>query len=224
MKTLIFHYIFYKKKMIAIGLLLICYISLLLLIAITSDTKLDRMMYPEEVVISYQIISMQIMRFIGAAMMAILVFDFDNTYDLPLYAYFSKRRVWFSKFCVHFFIILLLTSLLCIFRMLMILFVFQMITIEMIHASLKLMIDYIILFHWMLIFTPRKFKQASFLIVAFYLILSMVYEDIENMIVYYIFPIYHHIFSIYLFSDLYVCIYCISLLNVIYLKALHSDY
>ncbi len=223
MKTIILHHVLYKKKLIAIGLFMFCYIGILIAIALTNDTALGRLLYPDGALHDYDIVSKQIMRFVGSAVLAIIAFDFDSTYDLPLYAYFSKSKVLIAKLAVHLGLVLLLAAVLIIIRIGIGFSVYQRISREMIMTATWMGFDLFILFFWMLLLTPYKFKQASFLMVACYLLITLLAEDLKKMTIYYIFPFYHTIYSTFQLSNIYVIVYCLCMLFLVYLKVLNTE-
>ncbi len=224
MMTLILHHILYKKKCIAIGTLILLYICFLIIIGFTSDTALDRLLYPIETAQYYDIISEQMMGFVATALLATIAFDFNATYDRPLYAYFGKTRVIMCKLLLYIILIICCFFLLNVLRIGLATFIFTYSDVQKIMVSFYKVFDLIILFGWMLALTPQKFKQASFLIIMVYVLMTMIQEDLVSINIFYIAPFYHAILSAYSHSFYYTILYIIGLIMIVYVKEFKKAY
>ncbi len=221
MRTLILHYMLHKKKVIAIGILLACYLTILIAIVVTNDSALDRLLYPKEVFLYYDIVSHQIMRVVLTALLATITFDFNSLYDEPLYAYFSKNKVVRLKMSVHIIIIIILCIFVNVLRLGIASFLYPAMDLSNFIVSFSIVYDMILLFFLMLLITPKRYRQTAFLMVAFYMLISIVLEDSTRIELYYILPFYHHMFSHYQLSIYYNIIYGLSLIFLVYLKEIH---
>ena len=218
MITLIWHHIFYKKKLIATAVLLVCYIVILTAVVMTSDTPLDRKLFPIETYLYYQVVSKQIIVFVCAAMLATIVFDFESSYDLPLYAYFSKSKVIHVKLVTHVFVVFVMALLVATCRLGFAVLYYDFLDIDFLLDNLWFISDMMILCLWMILLTPAKFKQSSFLVVAIYLLFMIISEDLTNPWLFYGLPFQHHVYSSYHLTYIYVMIYGFMLYLLVYLK------
>lgn len=221
MMTLILHHIFHKRKVIAVGLLCIVYMAIIWIIGMTNETALDRLLYPQSTAQYYHVVSSQIMKFVLTALLATMAFDFNASYEEPLYAYFTKYKVVKIKMITYILLVILLSIFINIMRISVELSTQAYINKALLISSFSIVIDALILFGWMLLLTPKKYSQSAFIIVIIYLLISMIQEDNPSNTVYYMIPFYQHIYSHYSFSHVYVTIYGIILLCLVYLKEIN---
>lgn len=218
MKDMILHHVLYKKKIIAIVIFFSCYIALMMAVVLSSDTAIDRLLYPYETSLYFIAMSQQISLFFLSTLLAIIVFDFDASYDLPLLAYFSKSKVIINKQLVFLGLTLLFSMSVLLIRMIVIDMYYEVKLLDVIEESMWLMLDMMILSQLMILITPKRFKQASFLLVVIYIVLMMLQEDNHLINLYYALPFYHTYFSYFNLSLYYVINYIILLFFLVYLK------
>ncbi len=214
----------HKKKVLAVGILLVGYGFVLLVIGLTSDSILDRLLYPVDTLSYFDSITRQLMVFIMSVVMTTIAFDFHASYDDVLFAYFSKHKVTISKLTIYSIVILLLCVLMNVLRIAVISLLYNPIDLAFLLTSFWTIIDIFILFLWLLLLTPKKYKQISFLVIALYMIISIVQEDLTSIWLYYCIPFYNASFTHYHLSSFYVFIYGFMMLFLVYLKECGYDH
>ena len=81
-----------------------------------------------------------------------------------------------------------------------------------------MVMDMLLLMFFMMILTPYKFKQTAFILVAGYVLISMIQEDFSSQILFYILPFYHHQLSYYTYGFYYTVCYALFLMMITYIK------
>lgn len=216
MMTLLLHYSMSKKKVLAICLLCMSYVCLLIVLALTNETALDRLLYPVETFQSFHDLSLQIMRFVLIAVLATISFDFHSYDDQAMIAYFSVKEVVIKKMIVYGLLIISVAIICNLLRMMIAVICFSFVDFSAMLDSFAIVGDMIILWGWLLLLTPLKYPQTSFIFVIFYMLIYFIQEDLASITVYYMLPFYHEQLSSYLLANYYRLIYLLLLLNIVY--------
>ena len=218
MISFILHHILYKKKLLALFAMILIYIIFICVIVLTSDTTLERLLYPEISYMYYHTVSHHVMMLILATMIATIVFDFESDYDKSLYSYFGRTKIVVYKLTTHLLIVIMISLLMLGINMLVGITVYNNYDEFDLFHNIWVISDAIILFFWMLLMASMRLKQLSFFVVIIYFIMTLMNEDMTYAFLFYIFPIYHPIFTTYSLSIFYVFIYIVLISIMVYLK------
>jgi len=210
----------YLKKMLSIKVLAVtlAYIGIIFFIFFLNlpdigNDSLDYFFNTSKFVKNYYYSTTLLLRMISAVGIITLILDHDQRYLNNISCYKSRNYVFFNK--LVFYTVLIIAN--AFIQYLANVIVTQtssykeLLTLDSLGIIFQILIDSMIIMLVGLLIIRSKFKYFMILILIAYLFLNIYYQDAQNIIVFYIFPVFADKYQNYSNYDFYVISYIVLL-------------
>ncbi|MDO9629378.1 MAG: hypothetical protein Q7I99_05695, partial [Acholeplasmataceae bacterium] len=184
-------------------------ILLMIFFLYTDESKAIQMLYQDYNNQYYHLMMGKIVSFLMPFLITILLMDHDMSYHKSLYAYFGRFKVISHKIILYFLIITWIYGIIgVLYHIIPILMTsYFILDRNAISFFIHIYLDGILLSLIILKFIKDRYKAFAILIPLFYTLASWLYEDYQNIFIYYLFPIYSLYFSSFTLAYLYKLCY-----------------
>ncbi|MCR3905890.1 MAG: hypothetical protein NUK62_02510 [Tenericutes bacterium] len=195
------------------------------LLSYTTDTINEQLLYIDYHNDYYHQMMQSILSLILPFYVILLAMDHDQPYHKPLMSYFSRSKIIISKFILYITIVTWVYFVTAILYFLLpsLLTKYFILDLKHIIFFLDIYMDGLILLCLSFILIKDRFKSLSVAIPLFYVLVSFVIEDYQQIAFYYLFPIYSKHFSSFILAYYYkLCYICLGF-TIAYQKMLNEE-
>ncbi|MBN2300698.1 MAG: hypothetical protein JXC31_05875, partial [Acholeplasmataceae bacterium] len=185
-------HLFYSKKRRVLLIALMVFALLMLMMVYTDESMIEQILYQEQNQLYYEQVMTQLLKLLCPLLVILLVMDHDQEHLKPLVSYFGRSKIIFNKLIFYILILCWFYFIFFLFYHLfpLLLTSYYIYDAYAVKLFLNLFLDGILLAFLVFIFIRDKHKALSILIAIFYIVMSIIQEDHQNLFLFYLFPIF----------------------------------